>query len=254
MEELLEKLERPSDSHKGENGKVLVIGGSRKYTGAPALAAEAALRSGADLVKILTSEEAKPVVQGFSENLIVESYGQRFDENSVKKAVELSKWADSTVTGPGLTDFEEKALKQFGEQAQNLVVDAGATEVLLETSGNIFTPHKGEAEAIEEKSGSIKAFAQETGNTVLVKGKTDRIFSGEKVFKNETGSPGMTVGGTGDVLTGVVAAFKAQGLEEMEAARLGAYVNGKAGEKAYRDYGNSLLATDLIEEIPEIIK
>lgn len=253
MEELLEKLERPSNSHKGENGKVLVIGGSRRYTGAPALTAQAALRAGADLVKILTSEQARPVVQSFSENLIVESYGERFSESSLEKAWELEKWADATVVGPGLTGFNKEALKEFAEEAEDLVIDAEAIEPLLYTSGNLFTPHSKEAEPIGEKSGSIKMFAHETGNTVLMKGEKDRIFSGKDIFENETGNSGMTVGGTGDILTGIVAAFKAQGLEDIEASRLGAYVNGKAGEKAYKEYGNGLVATDLIDRIAETI-
>lgn len=253
MEELFEKLERPSNSHKGENGKVLVIGGSQKYTGAPALAAEATLRAGTDLVKILTSEQAKPVVQSFSENLIVESYGERFDENSLEKALKLEQWADTTVIGPGLSDFDENALKKFGEESGNLVIDAEAIEPLLEITDSIFTPHSGEAEALGEKSGSIKMFAHETENTVLMKGEKDRIFSGKKIFKNETGNSGMTVGGTGDVLAGIVASFSSQGLDDLEASHLAAYVNGKAGEKAAEKFGKGLLATDIIEEIPKIL-
>lgn len=253
MEDLFEKLERPSGSHKGENGKVLVIGGSRKYTGAPALAAEAALRAGTDLVRILTAEEAKPVVQGFSENLIVESYGQSFDDSSLDKALELERWADTTVIGPGLSDFDEGALKEFAEEAENLVVDAEAISSLKDTSGNIFTPHSGEAEILNNEYGSIQAFARDTGNTVLLKGAVDEIYTGEDLFENESGSAGMTVGGTGDVLAGIVAAFRSQGLEAAEACRLGAFVNGKAGEKAFEEYGNGLLATDIIERIPEVV-
>jgi hydroxyethylthiazole kinase-like uncharacterized protein yjeF len=254
MQELLEKLERSSDSHKGQNGKVLVIAGSSKYTGAPALVAKAALRSGADLVKILTAEDAKPVVQSFSENLIVESYGDLFGESSLQKAKELEAWADVTVIGPGLSDASEEAVKIFGEQVSKLIVDAEAIEPLQGTSANIFTPHSGEAKALEQNYDSVKSFAHEKSNTVLLKGKIDRIYSLEKVFENETGCAGMTVGGTGDVLAGIVASFKSQGLDDVESSRLAAYVNGKAGEKAFDDYGNGLVATDIIEMIPEIIK
>lgn len=253
MEELFEKLERPSNSHKGENGKVLVIGGSKKYTGAPALSAEAALRAGADLVKILTAEKARPVVQGFSENLIVESYGKEFDEGSLDKALELERWADTTVIGPGLSDFDEKTLRKFGERAENLVIDAEAIEPLIQKTGQIFTPHPGEAQIMREEYDSEKAFASETGNTVLLKGEVDKIFSGNKVFTNETGSSGMTAGGTGDVLAGIVASFRSQGLDKSEASRLGAYVNGKAGEKAFEKQGNGLLATDIVENVARVI-
>lgn len=254
MEKLFEKLERPLDTHKGENGKILVIGGSEKYTGAPALAAQAALRTGADLVKVLTSETAKPIVQGFSENFIVESYGEKFDESSLEKALKLERWSDVTVLGPGLTVFDEMALKDFAEEAEKLVIDAGAIEPLLEFSEHIYTPHLTEAKVMREDYGSEKDFASETGNTVLLKGDVDKIFSGNDLFENETGTPGMTVGGTGDVLTGIVASYRSQGLDDLEASRLGAFVNGKAGEKSFEEYGNSLLATDLIGKIPEITK
>lgn len=253
MKELFEKLERPSDTHKGENGKVLVIAGSEKYTGAPALVAEAALRAGADIVKVLTAEKSKPVVQGFSENLIVESYGNSFNESSLDKAWELEEWADATVIGPGLSDFDRISLQEFAEEVGSLVIDAEAIEALLGTSGNIFTPHSGEAEALVDEYGGLQAFAYETRNTVLLKGEVDEIYSGEDIFENEAGCAGMTVGGTGDVLAGIVAAFSAQGLEDVEASRLAAYVNGKAGEKAFEEYGNGLLATDLIERIPEAV-
>jgi NAD(P)H-hydrate epimerase len=253
MEELFEKLQRPPDTHKGQNGKVLVIGGSRKYAGAPALTAQAALRAGADLVKILTAKEAKPVVQCFSENLIVESYGERFNESSLKKALDLEKWADTTVIGPGLSDFDEKALKGFGEKASDVVIDAEAIKPLIQESGRIFTPHSGEAQVMRDEYGSEKAFASETGNTVLLKGEVDKIFSGDEVFRNETGSLGMTVGGTGDVLAGIVASFRAQGLDKTEASRLGAYVNGEAGEKAFEKHGNGLLATDVIKNLAKVI-
>lgn len=254
MKELFEKLERSANSHKGQNGKVLVIAGSNKYTGAPALVAEAALRSGADLVKILTSEEAKPVVQRFSENLIVESYGRSFDSESIEKALELDKWADTTVIGPGLSDKDDNVLKEFGEEAGELVIDAEAIKPLRDTSGNIFTPHSGEAERLKKEYESLQNFSREASNTVLLKGETDQIYSGEKVFENESGCAGMTVGGTGDVLAGIVAAFRSQGLTDVESARLAAYVNGKAGEKAFDEYGNGLVATDIVERIAKVVK
>jgi len=253
MKELIEKLGREPGSHKGENGKVLVIGGSEKYTGAPALSAEAALRAGADLVKILTSEESKPVVQSFSENLIAESYGNKFDEESLEKAQELEEWADVTVVGPGILSFEHSALQEFAKGARKLIVDAEAIEHLIDTENNIFTPHSGEAEIMAEKSSSIKMYSFETGNTVLMKGEKDRIFHGKQIEENETGCAGMTVGGTGDVLTGVLGALKAQGLSDRDAAVLAAHVNGEAGEKAFEKFGNGLLATDIVEMIPKVL-
>lgn len=252
MQELFEKLSRDEGSHKGQNGKVLVVGGSEKYAGAPALAAQAALRAGADLVKILTSDQVRPVVQSFSENLIVESFGESFDRSSLEKALKLDEWSYTTVVGPGLLDFDEEALRDFAERSDELVVDAGAIRSLREVKA-VFTPHAREAEDLEEEYGSLKAFADETGSTVLLKGKIDTIYSGERVFGNEAGCAGMTAGGTGDVLAGIVAAFCAQGLEEEDAARLAAHVSGLAGEKVFEKYGNGLVATDMLDEIARVV-
>jgi len=258
MKKLLEKLEKPSDSHKGDNGYVGVIAGSVEYTGAPALVAEAALRSGCDLTKILTSGKSRDIVASFSENLIVDSYeAGYFDRNSLEGAKELESWSDVIVIGPGLGDANEKALKNFVSGCEKpLVIDADAIEPALDTdiSDAVFTPHKGEAEAIEEKFGSIGEFVEETGNIVVLKGEIDKIYAEDSSFENETGTAAMTVGGTGDVLAGIIGSLLSQGLEPVEAARLGCWINGKAGEKAEKEFGNSLLATDLIEILPRIIQ
>lgn len=245
--------QRDQRSHKGQNGKVLVIAGSEKFTGAPALAAEAALRSGADLVKILTAEKSRPVVQGYSKDFIVESYGEKFDEKSLEKASQLEKWADVTVIGPGLDKADEEVVKKFSETAGNLVVDAEAVEASTESSENIFTPHSGEAEAIRKEYGSLRNFAAEEENTVLLTSDVDKIYSDDSVLENRTGKSSMTAGGTGDVLTGVVAGLWIQGLERDEAAYLAAYLNGKAGEKVSEKYGNGLKASDLPLEVAKVL-
>ena len=253
VEQIASKLERPQDVHKGQNGKVLVIAGSEKFTGAPALTAESALRSGADLVKIFTAEKARPVVQGYSQDFIVESYGEKFDKESLEKARKLEEWADITVIGPGLK-ADEEAVKKFSETAENLVVDAEAIEACLESSKNVFTPHSGEAELIRKKYGSLRNFASEKDNTVLLTSNIDKIYSKEAVLENRTGNSSMTAGGTGDVLTGILAGLWSQGLERDESAYLAAYLNGKAGEKISQKYGNGLKASDLPPEIAEVLK
>ncbi|MFB6208072.1 MAG: NAD(P)H-hydrate dehydratase [Candidatus Nanohaloarchaea archaeon] len=257
MKELLEKLERDEDSHKGENGKVGVIGGSVDFTGAPALAAEAALRSGSDLSRVLTSEKVREVVAGYSENLIVGSYtGDYFGHGAVKAAVELSEWGDATVVGPGLSEPDEEALKQFFSKRESpLVVDADAIEPAVEVgvSNAVMTPHRGEAGIIEERYGSVEDFVEDTGSVVVVKGPTDRVYTPEQVYENDTGCAGMTVGGTGDVLAGVIAALISQGLSLEDAACLGSWMNGKAGENAFEKYGNGMVATDLPEEISRLL-
>ena len=257
MEELLEKLVREKDSHKGENGRVGVIAGSRDYTGAPALSAKAALRSGCDLVKILTSDSVREVVAGYSENFIVDSYpGDYFDESGLEKARELEEWSDALVIGPGLGEADPDAVKSFVSKTEKpVVIDADAIEPALEAevSKAVFTPHTQEAGLIEEKFGSIKEFVERTGAVVVVKGSTDRIYTSEGVFENQTGHPAMTVGGTGDVLTGLIASLISQGLSLEEATRLGTWINGKAGEEAAEEYGNGALAADIMVHVPEII-
>jgi NAD(P)H-hydrate epimerase len=121
-------------------------------------------------------------------------------------------------------------------------------------SNAVFTPHRGEKKAIEESFGSVDEFVDQTGNIVLVKGLEDRIYSEEGLEKVSRGHPGMTVGGTGDVLTGIVASLISQGLGRREAAVRAAEINGKAGEKAAEKYGNGLVATDLLEEIPKVMQ
>jgi ADP-dependent NAD(P)H-hydrate dehydratase len=254
MRKLRDKLERESDSHKGENGKVVVIAGSRDFTGAPALSAKAALRSGCDLVKILTSEHVSDTVAGYSENFIVESYeGGYFGEAAVDKALKLDEWADVVVVGPGLSKVDRVALQEFLEIAESeLVIDADAIAPAVQKGINwIYTPHSGELEHIVESYGSEEDFVTDTGSILAVKGEKDIIYTGNDFFEISRGTSAMTVGGTGDVLTGIVSSFISQGLEPVEACKLGVWINGKAGELAAEDYGNGMLATDLIEKIPE---
>ncbi|MFB6242370.1 MAG: NAD(P)H-hydrate dehydratase [Candidatus Nanosalina sp.] len=255
MRELIEKLERESGSHKGQNGKVGVVAGSRDYSGAPALSAKAALRTGCDLVKILTSRSVSSTVASYSENFIIDDYSADcFDTAAVEKALEIAEWADAVVIGPGLGDPEAEAVRRFMQEADcSMVVDADALEYAGRTplDDAVLTPHSGEFEAHVE---DILDELLENDNVVLKKGRIDAVYSRESEKDIETGHPAMTVGGTGDVLTGIVASLISQGLRKEEAAELGAWLNGKAGEKAAEDYCNSALATDIIEKIPEVLK
>ncbi|MFP4038659.1 MAG: NAD(P)H-hydrate dehydratase, partial [Candidatus Nanohaloarchaea archaeon] len=247
------ELERKKESHKGENGRVAVIGGSIDFTGAPALSAQAALRTGCDLARVLTSDSVRGVVAGFSENLIVESFGSDyFDGEAVEQALKLDEWADAVVIGPGIGDAEAEAVKEFLQRADSpMVVDADALRNLRpsDVEDAVLTPHRGEFQEVEDE---LDTFLK-NGNVVLRKGPTDKIYLEEGVEEVEAGHPGMTVGGTGDVLTGVLAGLIAQGMDKEEAAVKAAKVSGKAGEKAAEKYGNGLLATDLLEEIPKVL-
>lgn len=251
------KLQREKDSHKGQNGKTGVIGGSRDYSGAPALSAQAALRTGTDLAKILTSRDVRDVIRSYSQNLIVEGYdSDYYGKEAEEKTTELLKSSDAVVIGPGISSPGKVTLRNIAETETPLVVDAEAIDPVsrAEPSNAVFTPHEKEAEVLRQRYGSLENFAAETGATVLLKGEIDQIYTSEDFYRNETGHPTMTVAGTGDVLAGVVASLISQGLETTEAARLGAWINGKAGELAAEEYGNGATATDLLETIPHVIQ
>ncbi|MFB6116185.1 MAG: NAD(P)H-hydrate dehydratase [Candidatus Nanosalina sp.] len=256
MENLLRKLDRDEDSHKGQNGQVGVIGGSRDYSGAPALSAEAALRTGTDLTKILTSSDVQDIIRSYSENLIVESYeADYFGKKAEKKAGNLLSWSDATVIGSGLSSPGKVTLREVAETETPLIVDAEAIDPIsrAEPSNAVFTPHEKEADTLRQRHGSLEEFAEKTGATVLLKGKVDQIYTPNDFYRNETGNPAMTVGGTGDVLTGIIASLISQGLEPGEASRLGAWINGRAGELAAEELGNGATAKDVIDEIPEAL-
>ncbi|MFB6100806.1 MAG: NAD(P)H-hydrate dehydratase [Candidatus Nanohalobium sp.] len=250
-------VQRQKDSHKGKNGKVAVIGGSKDYTGAPALSAQAALRTGPDLVKIVTSETISDVVASFSENLVVLDYPSGYlGLSGVEEVMEAVAWSDVMVIGPGLGEAGGEAVKEVLERTGvPKVIDADAIEPALDSdiSNAVFTPHSGEADLIREKFGTIEEFVEEKEDVVVLeKGSTDRIYSEDGVIEIEAGHPGMTVGGTGDVLTGIVAGLISQGTGLEDAAIKAAEVNGRAGERAAEEYGNGLVATDLFDEISKV--
>ncbi|WP_229109902.1 NAD(P)H-hydrate dehydratase [Halapricum desulfuricans] len=260
------RLSRPADSHKGDFGEVLVIGGG-PYTGAPALAAQAALRAGADLVRVACPRSVADEIQSYSENLIVRPFdGDRFTPDSVERVLSLAGEHDSVVLGPGLGAAENTlvAVREFLERYDGFaVVDADALGVVpgVETDATLVcTPHQGELEAMggetaddwRERAELVESFAAELGQTLLVKGPYDVLSDGERTRVNRTGNPGMTVGGTGDVLAGTVGALTAT-QEPMAAAAIGAYVTGAAGDRVVERQGYGLVATDLLGSIPSVI-
>ncbi|PSP80512.1 bifunctional ADP-dependent NAD(P)H-hydrate dehydratase/NAD(P)H-hydrate epimerase [Halobacteriales archaeon QS_1_68_20] len=257
-------LGRNPDSHKGDHGEVLVIGGG-PYTGAPALAARAALRGGADLVRVACPAAVAREVQGYEESLIVrELTGERFGPSDVEPALDVAGEHDAVVLGPGLGDAPETldaASAFLGGFDGTAVVDADALQVVPDVDTDatlICTPHQGElvgmggetADDWRERAGLVEEFAADLGAVLLVKGRHDVISDGETTRVNRTGNPGMTVGGTGDVLAGVTGA-QASTLDPLDAAAVGAYVNGRAGDLAREEVGGfGLLATDLPEFVP----
>lgn len=259
---------RRPESHKGESGRVLVIGGG-PYTGAPALTALAALRAGADVVTVATPRTAARAVAGFSPNLIVrELSGEHLRPEDLNALKDQIARHDVVVMGMGLGGDPEThaVLKEIMHLCRKAVIDADALQPDLPLKG-IVTPHVGEFKRISgialssvdyrERIDPLRGYAREKGLVVLLKGKvglvSNLITDGESIRANTNGNAGMTVGGTGDVLAGVTAAFYAR-TTAMRAATAAAFVNGRAGDLVYEEKDFGMVATDLIEKIPEAMR
>jgi ADP-dependent NAD(P)H-hydrate dehydratase / NAD(P)H-hydrate epimerase len=253
---------RPS-SHKGEAGKVLVIGGG-DFSGAPALAALGALRGGADIATVAAPKNVSDIIASFSPNLIVRPLsGDRLVEEDIPVISELIKKHDVVIMGMGLgtADRTLAAIRKIIPLCSKAVIDADALMPSIFPAGSkniIVTPHAGEMKRLSgtdvpadgnEKVDFVKNFARSNGVTVLLKGVIDIISDGVEVRANRTGNAGMTVGGTGEVLAGLTGALFAR-QNAFEAACAAAFINGAAGDMAFVEFGYGLLATDVIDNIP----
>ena len=263
---------RIATSKKGDNGIVLVVGGNRIYHGAPLLASLAALRSGTDLVYTAVPRSNIVATRSFSPNIIALPLPD--DKLTVGSSNRLlaviPKRPDSAAIGMGMTIAKPAALLTIikGLLARNskLVLDASALipNMLDEISGTetIITPHIGEYKRIfgenlpdseVERISNIQKCAKQYRIVILLKGWIDIISDGERVGINRTHNCAMTVGGTGDILTGIVAGLLTK-VKPFEASLLGSYFNGVAGNLAYKRIGLHLAATDLLEDLPTAMK
>ena len=260
-------LDRDPGSHKGDAGEVLVIGGG-PYAGAPALAGRAALRAGADLVRVACPASVAESVQGFSENLIVRPYeGERFTPDRVDALLAAATDHDAVVIGPGLGDHPETDAAVRGLLAEYdgvAVVDADALATVpdVDTDATLLcTPHQGElrgmggetADEWRARAELVSEFAADLGHLLLVKGPYDVVADGVESRINRTGNPAMTVGGTGDVLAGAVGALACV-LAPRRAASVAAYATGRAGDAAADGRGGGLVATDLLDRLPAALQ
>ncbi len=262
--------QRSEYSKKGDFGRLLVIGGSKSYTGAPTLVAIAALRSGCDLVTVSAPQRSADITAGFSPDLITcPQRCERFGISQVKRIAELTHDFDAVVLGNGLgkhTDTRGFVNGLLARSRKPCVIDADALVMLSEETclpeKTILTPHQGEyflmtgeKAAIEIRKRSIQArgLAKRMGCTVLLKGGTDIVTDGHSVLKNEAGSPFMTKGGTGDTLAGICGAMLAMNMEPIDAAFCGARINGIAGELAAKRLGPGMLASDVVRSIPDAL-
>jgi NAD(P)H-hydrate epimerase len=259
---------RSPTAHKGDAGEVLVVGGG-PYTGAPALAAQAAMRAGADLVRVACPRGVAREVQSYEPGLIVEP----FDADSLTAArvsdlLDRAAAHDAVVLGPGIgrDDATAEAVRDFLRGFDGrAVVDADALRAVPETDATLVcTPHAGEARAMgadlpadadrERREAATAALAAEYDATVLLKGRHDVVATaiegeGPRTRVSRTGTPAMTVGGTGDVLAGVTGALLAVD-DPFPAACAAVYANGIAGERVADGRDRGLVAADLLTELP----
>lgn len=281
--DILKKVypQRTQEVHKYDFGLLLVIGGGQFYSGSPALAALAAFRSGVDMVQILAPRRAADIIASFSPNLAAYPLkGTWLDKEDLATLISMTEGAKrvapdkvAVVIGGGLGRSEEtkETVKAYLRQTKiQAVIDADGIHAVaknpevLKGRNFLLTPHAFEFLAVtgkdvkglpfEEKAKVVQEEAGKLGCTILLKGKQDIISDGKEVAVNETGSLYLTVGGTGDTLAGICGSLLAQGVAPFLAAGAGAFINGRAGEIAAKKFGPGLLATDLIEAIPEVIK
>jgi len=263
-------------SNKKDFGCLLIVGGSDVYSGAPALAGMAGLRTGAGMVFIAAPKGVTGTIRSYSPNLIVHSLSNDvITLNDVQKIVELLARADAIVLGPGIgLNLKTQAaiieiVKAVSRTKKPMLIDAdairafhGRMEVLSKTN-MVITPHAGEFEAIsgikmpphwQERVPVCVEFAKKNPCVLLMKGHDTVITDGDRVRVNNTGNPGMATAGAGDVLSGIIGAFLAQGADPFLAAVAGAYVHGLSGDRAYMEKGFHLIASDLIDMLPVVLR
>ena len=260
-----------TESHKGQNGSLLIVSGG-PFTGAPALVAMGALGMGADLVHIATPALAAQVVAGYSPNFIVHPLvGHRLLREDVEIIVELSAKADALAIGPGLGDSpgtleSNRAIIKAVDKPLVFDADAiravGQDTTVLSKRKAVATPHSREfvaltgktlPDSLEDRAKMVQDAARSLGITILLKGHVDIVSDGARTKLNYTGNPGMTVGGTGDVLCGAVGGLLCKGVAPYDAARLGAFANGYAGDLAFKVKSYGLTATDVADNLGRVL-
>lgn len=269
---------RAAEGHKGTYGRVMVIGGSRGKAGAAALAGIAALRSGAGLVTIVVPRAIQATAAGFEPSLMTVGLGDPscdlLEHACLADVLEQAASQTCLALGPGMgtgAGIQRLVHALYHRVSQPMVVDADGLNALAHWQAGlvhpggprVLTPHLGEfarlsgetcADDWEERAEQAAQLCRRdgTGQTIVVlKGHRTIVTDGARVSFNQTGNPGMATGGSGDSLTGIVAALVGQGLTLWEAARLGVYVHGLAGDLAAEQLGEiSLIASDIIDYLP----
>lgn len=265
--------QRKLDAHKGDFGKILLLCGSRGYTGAAALTAMGALRSGAGLVYLGVPEGIYAIeAVKLTEPVIfpLPDAGGMLSEAAVDEILTLLPKMDAVLIGCGLGQSSgtlaalEAVLRHFSGP---VVVDADGINLLAahkdllrgRTGTTILTPHAGEFARLgysaDQRIEAAVAAARELGCIMLLKGHETVITDGETVYLNPTGNPGMATGGSGDVLAGIIVSLLGQGLAPLQATAVAAWLHGAAGNLCAEELGQyGMLPTDMVQRLPRLMK
>ncbi len=268
---------RAVDAHKGDFGKVCIIAGSTGMSGAATLAGRAALRAGAGLVRVATPKSVLPIVASiepsFTTIALPEDNLGRISAKAINPILEALSENDVAAFGPGvgISGALRSVLEALLEQDQlRLIIDADGLNNLAGIkdwptglkANLVLTPHPGEMKRLwsglfreplpSDRQQQAVQLAQQTKTVVALKGAGTVVTDGDKVYINKTGNPGMATAGSGDVLTGVITALAGQGLSDFDAAVLGVYIHGLAGDIAAEKIGQvSLMTTDIIQALSD---
>jgi NAD(P)H-hydrate epimerase len=265
---------RPEDSHKGNFGLAVIVGGSRGMAGAPAMAGMAALRGGAGLVRLAVPDVCLDTVAGFEPSYttvaLTSDRAGRIALDAYGQIVAAAAGATVLACGPGMgrsLGLDVLVRRLYAEHAGPMVVDADGLnalsadrDVLARPGGpRVLTPHPGEFARLtrssmkpDDQHQAALQLAARCGVIVVLKGHRTLVTDGRTEWHNATGNPGMATGGCGDVLTGLITALACQGLSPLNAATLGVCLHGTAGDLAAAELGEvSLVASDLIRFLPQ---
>ena len=265
--------DREKSAHKGDFGKILMLCGSRGYTGAAYLAAMGALRSGAGLVFLGVPESIYDIEAVKLNEAVVfplPDEAGKLSRNAIPEILERLPKMEAVLIGPGLGQSEDvfQVVKTVLEcatcpvvlDADGINVMAGHKNVLRDrTAPTILTPHAGEFVRLGGSTGDRQAaaeeMARELGCILLLKGHHTVITDGCTTYINPTGNPGMAVGGSGDVLSGIIVSLLGQGIAPLEAAASGAWLHGAAGDICAEEIGQyGMLPTDMVNVLPRLLK
>ncbi len=272
---LLATKPRSPTSHKGDFGRLLVIGGSEVFSGAPTLVSLAALRTGVDIVYLAAPTKTAYAIASMSPDLItIKLEGEDLNPANIGTLKPYLGLVDAVAMGPGLglnpetIKFVKSCVDEVEKAKKPLLLDADGLKAFAKFKRPlkvplVLTPHADEytiltgetlPENHDERVLAIQKTAKKLNAVILVKGKVDIICDSERTKLNFTGNPGMTVGGTGDVLSGVAGGLMAQKMDAFEAAVAGAFVNGAAGDFVASEIGFHMVATDIIDWIPHVFE